>query len=275
MWLLADIGGTHSRLCLAHETGLIAPSLRHCENDRFADADALFAAYLAARGAAPTAAAIAMAGPVAADPPRLTNRDWTLSPDTLAPRLGCRPLLLNDLEALALSLPSHPASRLLVPAPETRPNGRRLAVGIGTGMNACPLQGTTPHPLEYGHRPLPKELQNALPGAVTIEDLFSGRGYARFCESGVVRDYIRDYSALIGTLCALLANAFSPRDGISLAGGVARSVLTAAPAAFAESYHAHFAPQDPIPPVSLILSDDAALLGCHAALSQTQRVARG
>ncbi|MBR9842086.1 MAG: glucokinase, partial [Rhodobacteraceae bacterium] len=223
MWLLADIGGTHSRLTLADTTGLLTATSRHYDNENFADLPALLRSYLTETGTHPKAACIAMAGPVSACPPRLTNRDWIIDPDALAPLLGCRPLLLNDLEALALSLPFNPASRLLVASPDAPTNGQRLAVGIGTGMNVCPLQGP---PTEYGHTPLPAPLQNALPSATTVEDLFSGRGLAAFRARG---GNIRDYSALIGILCATLAAQYLPLDGIALAGGVARAVLKEEP----------------------------------------------
>ena len=267
MWFLADIGGTHSRLAFANRTGVLPATMRHYDNECFADLSELLRAYFATTDAKPERAAIAMAGPVTAHPPRLTNRDWIIDPDTLEPLLGCRPLLLNDLEALALALPRHPPNRPLVSMPGTPPNGRRLAVGIGTGMNVCPLlHDTLPCPTEYGHDPLPDVLSDALPGAVTVEDLFSGRGLKAFQENGGT---LASYSARIGTLCAELAEQFQPQDGIALAGGVARAVLSEAPEAFVESYRADRIPQGNLPPVSLILSDDAGLLGCHAALSRT------
>lgn len=273
MWLLADIGGTHSRLALADESGPLDNTTRHYDNDTFVDLPALLQAYLAENGIRPKAACIAMAGPVSARPPRLTNRDWIIDPDTLAPLLGSRPILINDLEALALSLPSKPKSLPLIAAPDTRPNGQRLAIGIGTGMNVCPLlQDTHPMPTEYGQSPLPAPLAKALPGVRHVEELFSGRGLAAFRAQG---GSIRDYSALIGTLCATLAAQYLPLDGMALAGGVARAVLTEEPDVFAETYRAACPPEAALPPVDLILSDDAALLGCHAALSQTQPAARG
>ncbi len=267
MWLLADIGGTHSRLALADATSPLIDTTRHYHNDSFVDLPAILRSFLAETGARPKAACIAMAGPVSACPPRLTNRDWTIDPDALTPLLGCRPLLLNDLEALALALPLKPMQRPLVTTPGLHPNGQRLAIGIGTGMNVCALLNDThTQPTEYGQSPLPASLATALPDAISVEDLFSGRGFARFCAGGGDRDYIRDYSALIGSLCAILATQYSPLDGLALAGGVARRVLSHAPDIFADSYRAAGPPGAGLPPVSLILSDAAALLGCHAAL---------
>ena len=143
-WLVADIGGTHLR------AGLSAAGATPREVEVFSGADypdphAALAAYLAATGASPVAACLAVAAPVAGDEVRFTNSAWHFSRRRLQRRLGVdRLLVLNDFEALALALPTLKRADLTVLGPKS-PRARRasqapLAVlGPGTGLGVATL----------------------------------------------------------------------------------------------------------------------------------------
>ena len=63
-------------------------------------------ARLGAEGAAPRAAAVAVAAPAAGDRIELTNAGWAFSVEETMSALGLdRLVILNDLEATALALP--------------------------------------------------------------------------------------------------------------------------------------------------------------------------
>jgi glucokinase len=163
-WLLADIGGTNARF------GWLAAgssSVQHVAT--FASADcagpvqaaqaylAQLAQQLGAAYAPPQAAAFAVATAVAGDQIAFTNSNWAFSRAATQADLGLQALLvLNDFEALALSLPHLTAQQLEVvgPAPLVLPlpqnTGPLAVIGPGTGLGVA---GMVPVPGSAGLAP--------------------------------------------------------------------------------------------------------------------------
>ncbi|MEX2524611.1 MAG: glucokinase, partial [Gammaproteobacteria bacterium] len=85
-YLIADIGGTHSRLALAGD------GIRHIQvydNAGYPGPDAVIREYLdTLDDEAPGAAAIAVASPVDGDTATMTNLGWSFSADDLRARFG-------------------------------------------------------------------------------------------------------------------------------------------------------------------------------------------
>ena len=105
-WLVADIGGTNARFGLVRDASRAITDVRKLKGADYATLQAAALAYLETVGARVHRAALALATPVHADPVKLTNSDWVVSRVELAAALQVeRVLLLNDFEALALSLP--------------------------------------------------------------------------------------------------------------------------------------------------------------------------
>ena len=112
-WLVADIGGTNARLGLVTEPGGAVQHVRKLPVADHAHPELAVQAYLAEeaglQGAAyraPRRAALAVATAVGQDEIAFTNSHWRFSCAGLQAALGLeRLLVLNDFEALALSLP--------------------------------------------------------------------------------------------------------------------------------------------------------------------------
>lgn len=199
--LLADIGGTHTRLALA-DAGVLRPgSIRRYRNEGHATFEALLALYLRDCGVRECAGVcLAVAGPVRDGVVRMTNLGWELRREALRALTGSAEVhFLNDLQAQGHALdvldPAH--IRTLVPAPETpgttgtTDTMTRLVVGIGTGFNAAPVhrsaQGLFVPPSECGHIHLPRQDSDeaaladwlaAEHGLATVEEALCGRGLA-------------------------------------------------------------------------------------------------
>jgi glucokinase len=161
--LVGDIGGTNSRF------GLIARGESHVadiavhKNDDFASLEDSIRAYLKTRGITRlAAAAVAVAAPVEGESVTLTNRDWHFSRTSLMAAAGAdRFRLLNDFEALALSLPHLSPDDLVQIGGETplKP-GVKIVLGPGTGLGMAtlapmPQGGWLALPGEVGHITLP------------------------------------------------------------------------------------------------------------------------
>ncbi len=134
-WLVADVGGTNARF------GWVADPARGVEQVRkFVVAEhasplAAAQAYLAGLGAAPRRAAWAVATAITGDRVEMTNSPWAFSRAALQRDLGLDSLLvLNDFEALALSLPRLAASQLRPWAELPRASGTLAVIGPGTGL---------------------------------------------------------------------------------------------------------------------------------------------
>lgn len=167
-WLLADIGGTNARfgwlaagqgqpghvqtLPTAGHGGPAAAARHYLQGL----AEALGPAYTA-----PRAAAWAVATAVGRDEIRFTNSGWAFSRAAARAELGLDELLvLNDFEALALSLPhlqAHQLRHFGGPA-QGLPDAALAVIGPGTGLGVAGLlptaQGWLAIPGEGGHASL-------------------------------------------------------------------------------------------------------------------------
>ncbi|NDW31935.1 ROK family protein [Salipiger sp. PrR007] len=193
--VLADIGGTNTRVALCEGSRLIEGSVmryRNAENDGIG---AVLKHYLAEKGATVDAACVAVAGPVRDGAGRLTNIDWEIDRPTLAEATGAETIsVLNDLQAQGHAL-GHIAEDCLtpiLPGLPASPQAARLVVGIGTGMNAAPVfrlgERTLVPPSEAGHVAIPVQTDDEMRllryierkhQGPSVEHILSGRGFER------------------------------------------------------------------------------------------------
>ncbi|WP_119388328.1 glucokinase [Taklimakanibacter lacteus] len=161
--LVGDIGGTNSRFGLVAEGAMAVTRIEKLKNDDYASLEDVAAAYLRSQSISDLeAAAIDVAGPVTGEEFPLTNRDWIVSRTKLKAALHCQRLvILNDFEALALSLP-HLGRDDLVQIGGTEPAkpSVKLVLGPGTGLGMAalaplPRGGWLALPGELGHVNLP------------------------------------------------------------------------------------------------------------------------
>ncbi|MFX1678015.1 glucokinase [Mitsuaria sp. CC2] len=141
-WLVADIGGSNARFAWVDGPGKGVAHVRklpvaHYESLR--DAAEAYLKELAGLGIStrPKRASLALATAIKSDRIELTNSHWTFSRSELQAGLGLDELrLLNDFEALALSLPGLRADQVAaVPGPKlATPHGTLAVIGPGTGL---------------------------------------------------------------------------------------------------------------------------------------------
>lgn len=300
MRLVADVGGTNTRIALCQDRSILADSIQSYRNDDWTDLAAVIAAYLSMH---PTVElddmVIALAGPVHGSTATLTNRAWTIDSDALAKRFNCdMAVLLNDLTALGYAVPVLRTDQIRALGPNVVfPKGHKqsLVVGVGTGFNVSPVlevgQTVVCPSVEAGHVSMPRSVSEALSKLncdthlfPTVETLFSGRGFSVFCQTvtgdasldGItamasygdqaspdVSTAVEAYSELLGWLLRDLALAYMPYSGIYLAGGIARTLAHIAPTPCTTIYQR---PSDfrtnTTHPLFAIEDDTAALFGC-------------
>lgn len=191
--LVADTGGTNTRVALAEGARLLPDTMRRFANAEYASLAAVLEAYLADQGGVDcAAAAVAVAGPVRDGVGRLTNLDWEIDEATVARAARAeRVAVVNDLQAQGHALGHLPAGSLtpLVAGPAAAAGQTRLVIGIGTGFNAAPVHeggfGRLVAPAEAGHVTLPVRDEPGLRlarflerehGFASVEDALSGRG---------------------------------------------------------------------------------------------------
>lgn len=194
--LVADIGGTNSRVALARGAAVDPASVRRYANAEHAGIAAVLERYLAEAGGVDCAgAAVCVAGPVRDEVGALTNLDWRIDKPTLAAAARAEHVaILNDLQAQgqALGAVAPGAVETVLDGPEGGPHAAKLVIGIGTGFNAAPVleaeQGRLVPPSEAGHATLPVRTEaelrlvrhvEAAHGFAAIEDVLSGRGLER------------------------------------------------------------------------------------------------
>lgn len=306
MQLVADIGGTNARLALGEGGRLIPGSERSYRGARHPTFDEVLTLFLDDAGRpALDAICVAVAGPVSDGRAVLTNRDWEFSVPRLAQLSGAASvLLINDLSALGYATATL-TPHVLRAAPGDRPhNGQSLIVNAGTGFNTCivrtlPGGGAAVLECEEGHTTLPANLAariDLMLGAGTAarhfastEETFAGRGLARFhalrtgqtltpgeTAAAAARagdpEAIASFAAfaeLFGLLLREMAVRYMPREGMWLAGSVARALipwLDRVEAGYVEIELMRDIPANT--PLMLIEDDLAALQGCLNAITR-------
>ncbi|MFN0186790.1 MAG: glucokinase [Aquabacterium sp.] len=170
---MADIGGTNARFAWLQQPGALPSHLQTLPVPAHAGPAEAAAAYLAGLaprlGAAwqpPRRAAFAVATAVAGDRVAFTNSRWDFSREAVRQALGLDALaLINDFEALALSLPQLSAAQVrahrqpTLQAQAQAPVGTVLAVvgpgtGLGVGAVLRTRSGWQAVPGEGGHATL-------------------------------------------------------------------------------------------------------------------------
>lgn len=201
--VLADIGGTNTRVALADGPVVRATSIRRYPNAEYKargqDIAEILGDYLADNGAKVEGVCVAAAGPVQDGVATMTNLDWTMDAAKLTGATGAkRVAILNDLQAQGHALghiaPAH--LRPLITGPAA-PGAPMLVVGLGTGVNAAPVHGSgatrVVPPSECGHVNMPVRSEEDLalmrfmetrlamagdPPHCGVEEVLSGRGLA-------------------------------------------------------------------------------------------------
>jgi glucokinase len=261
--LVADIGGTNTRVALAQGPAIQPDSVRRYRNAEFPGLEPILARYLSERGLSAVAGAcVAAAGPVRDGIATMTNLDWTIDGAALTRATGAtRVSILNDLQAPGYALGHIAPDKLrpLVEGPQAA-GGTMLVVNVGTGFNAAAVHespaGRIVTASECGHVGMPVrteadlrlarfvEKAHGFPG---VEDVMSGRGLERLyafvsMEAGhpaelpaaeIMKaiaagapqavDTARLFTRLLGAECGNLALIHLPFGGIYLVGGVARA----------------------------------------------------
>lgn len=253
--LVADIGGTNTRVAWVRDGHVDPGSLQRYRNAEFTGLAQVLVHHLSETGAvAPGAVCVALAGPVQGGVGQMTNLNWQISEDDLKRATGAeRASILNDLRAQGYALPHLPASsfqHLSGPVPD---GPSRLVVGIGTGFNIAPVSDGHVLAAEAGQiaLPTPTPEDHALAakladasGFTALEQVISGPGLMALYQAreGAARDgadilaahsagndpaataSVETFLRLLGIALGDLALCFLPLGGIYLCGGMSRAI---------------------------------------------------
>ncbi|MBS9716101.1 ROK family protein [Pseudohalocynthiibacter aestuariivivens] len=198
--LVADIGGTNTRIAQAEGSVLISGTMERFRNNEYSCFDNVLREYLATHtGVRFESLCFALAGPVWNGCGTLTNLNWKIDTRRICEDFGIREaFLLNDLEVQghAIDHLEHEAISTIFPSQRGNAainrNSAKLVVGLGTGFNTATVQETKSGPLilssESGHmglnlttptaRALIQHLEKDI-NFVACEDVLSGRGIER------------------------------------------------------------------------------------------------
>ncbi|MEZ5756195.1 MAG: ROK family protein [Paracoccaceae bacterium] len=189
--ILADIGGTNTRVALADGTAVRPDSIARYANAEYKargqDIARILQDYLATTGARPDGVCVAAAGPVQDGIATMTNLDWVMDGEKLAAATGARRVaILNDLQAQGHALghiaPAH--LREVIPGP-AHPGAPMLVVGLGTGVNAAPVHGAgaarVVPPSECGHVNMPVRSEEDLRLMRFVETRLAARDEVPHC----------------------------------------------------------------------------------------------
>jgi glucokinase len=307
---VADIGGTHARFALAViENGAVASLgapvvLATGDFDGFEGA---WAEFGRAAGPLPSAAAIAIAGPVLGERVPMTNGHWVLHLPTLRSALKLEALtVLNDFGAVAHAVAQVPAAQLAHVAGPDQPlpgQGTISVIGPGTGLGVAHFHrfpgGHRIQSTEGGHVGFAPQDElddriladlRASHGRVVNERVVAGAGiaaiYAALGGNGLAERSIwelgiarRDelaaravdrFCASLGTVVGDYALAHGA-SAVVLAGGIGQKLLDVLPgSAFGERFCAkpRYEAIMAAIPVKLITHPQPGLYGAAAAFAQ-------
>ena len=139
--LVADIGGTNARFALADLGTLALSEIHQVRCAEHPNLEVALCDYIGRLKAPPVEASIAVAAPVTGADVKLTNSTWSFTAPGLCRKAGlARVHVLNDFEALALSLPYLTDGELhRVGGEAPLDHATKLVLGPGTGLGVAGL----------------------------------------------------------------------------------------------------------------------------------------
>ena len=225
--LVADIGGTNTRVALAEGTQLLPRTVTRYRNADHGGLEDVLKLFLAEQGGIDCqGACVAVAGPVRDGVGALTNLDWRMDHPTLARATGAKKVsILNDLQAQGHGLGGIPDDKMrrIFNGGATGPTAAQLVVGVGTGFNIAAVYDTAGGrlvtPSEAGHSTMPvrnaqdlrlSQFVEGFHGAPGVEDVLSGRGLERIYR-WVSKEAGDDKQRTAAEIMAACADASDPR----------------------------------------------------------------
>ena len=303
--LVADIGGTHARFALADPATF---ELSHIRQTLCSNHDSISAAlteYLAVLPRKPRAASLAVAAPICGEAIALTNSHWSFRPSELCQSLEFEAVrVLNDFEALALSLPTlGPADVHKIGGLAPEQHATKIVLGPGTGLGVAGLVWSGERWVavagEGGHMSFgaPEELTLLqgladAGGHLSAEQAISGPGLAAIYRamvksknrtlsepidvvaSALAGDAVAGhalglFTAWLGRFAGNIALAFGARGGVYIGGGIAPKITAALSAgSFRAAFEQKGRMSDYLAPIPIyvILAEFATLKGAASAL---------
>jgi glucokinase len=265
--LVGDIGGTHARFAIARKavTQWIIDHGSDIETEA-ANFEDVLQGYLGKLGSdeRPTAAAIAVAGPVSDGKVSFTNRNWQLSEAEFTRQGFQRALLINDFAALAFAAAEAQPHELFTLGPDIAGMGDEpiSILGAGTGFGVSCLARyrgrSVPIATEGGHIAFAPANEKEIAvlrslarrfGRVSVERILSGPGienvFAALHEiigakppqldasaivdqaragDPIAADTVAIFCGVYGAVAGDFALAHGARGGVFIAGGIAQKI---------------------------------------------------
>lgn len=195
MILAGDVGGTKTLIGLFHFDAQrpVRIDAHSFPTKEFAGLPAIIDAFFNTQPSRPkvTTAAFGVAGPVIDQRAQMTNVDWAVDAEELTSAFGLTSVrLLNDLEAMATSLPVLKADELMsLQAGRATPGGNVALIAAGTGLGEAILHCVhgryVPLASEGGHTDFAARTDREIDfvrylrrryGRAEVEHVLSGRG---------------------------------------------------------------------------------------------------
>ena len=219
MLLAADIGGTKTLIGLFERQGErpLPQVTREYVTRDFESFEELVDTFLDETGGAGVEAICAgIAGPVSGLVARLTSAPWLADMSAIGKRIGgCRVGLINDLEAMASSIPVlEPEELCVLQEGVAVPTGNGAILAAGTGLGEALLHNLhgafTPAASEGGHADFAARTTRELAlveflhkshGRVELEAVVSGRGLVNLSQFTHRHEHPRGVCRHIGPDC--------------------------------------------------------------------------
>ena len=307
----ADIGGTHTRFAIAEiGTGRVLSLTEPVtvETGEHSNFEAAWAEFGRLASPLPSAAAVAIAGPVIRGGVKMTNGPWQLDVAAIRKTLRLEAItVLNDFGAVAHAVAQVPPEQFLHIAGPDEPlpeDGIVTVIGPGTGLGVAQLyryaRGYHVHSTEGGHIGFAPQDEvddrllaslRAKHGRVVTERVHSGSGIVAIYEAlggnelqddrsiwqkGISREdraaslAVDRFCASLGTVAGDYALAHGA-DAVVLAGGVGLKLRKVLPVSqFGERFRAkpRYEAMMAAIPVKLITHPQPGLYGAAAAFAR-------
>lgn len=173
--LVGDIGGTNTRLAIAHvqksgahvhkngthvqQNAVRLDNFKKFQGDDYSSLEEIIAVYLRSQTSKPISASLAIAGPIFNQSVKLTNRNWQFSHTGLCEKFGFEHTRLhNDFSAMARSVVMMGNDSFnSFYKPDTKPNSAPIIIagpgtGFGMGIVIPDCQPPRVLPSEGGHQ---------------------------------------------------------------------------------------------------------------------------